>query len=99
MAACSLWQMDKDLSAFGIKGEAQPRLQTPLAHGAGKYVLGLRGNTQIDTPTDSKQVSKRTDWYRLASKDSDGGFIKNRGHFVHVKFRIFRKGLALLNIP
>jgi len=37
----------------------------------GKYVLGLRINAQIDTSTDSKQVSKSVDWYRLASKGID----------------------------
>jgi len=35
---------------------------------AGKYVPGLRIITQIDTPTDSKQVSKRFYWYRLVPK-------------------------------
>jgi len=67
--------------------------------GPGKYVLGLRINTQIDTPTDSKQVLKSIDWYRLVLKGIDEGLIRNRCHFVHVKVGVFRKGLAFLNIP
>jgi len=38
---------------------------------AGKYVVEMRINTQIDTSTDSKQVSKSIVWYRLASKGID----------------------------
>jgi len=79
--ACSLLKIDRDAGTLAFEkrgsGQSGPKNTWPwqvVSHGfAGKYVLDLRGNTQIDTSTDSKQVSESIVWYRLVSKGIEGG--------------------------